>query len=51
MNKQAAADKEDYEEALNVKAKIDELEAKLNSNSEAQKLPQQLMMLLNPLNV
>lgn len=35
---QAAADKEDYEEALNVKAKIDELEAKLNSNSEAQKV-------------
>lgn len=35
---QAAVDKEDYEEALNVKAKIDELEAKLNSNSEAQKV-------------
>lgn len=35
---QVAADKEDYEEALNVKAKIDELEAKLNSNSEAQKV-------------
>lgn len=35
---QAAADKEDYEEALNVKAKIDELEKQLNSNSEAQKV-------------
>ena len=37
-DEQQAADKEDYEEALNVKAKIDELEAKLNSNSEAQKV-------------
>lgn len=35
---QEAADKEDYEEALNAKTKIDELEKKLDSNSEAQKV-------------